>query len=260
MAPPLTRKTAKGVLYVRPADVEAEIDEARSLTFEDLKKRLQVRNPRKNGFMRSETLVHLVRTGISSKSMDIVNAVVPVLLSRCEATLERKLPDHQFPTAEGLREEILGEFGELLAADGRGEFPDELDYYECRFNSAFMTLRVDRVNPEIERLKRFMPVDSIEDFDESRGEDSVLEDVAEWMRGRETPESALRMQRLLEAIQKLPKDERDAVVLVHILGLKEESQDPSEETAATRSKCTGRAIRYRLDRAAAKLAHFQEDK
>jgi len=53
-------------------------------------------------------------------------------------------------------------------------------------------------------------------------------------------------------------DERDAVVLVHVLGYKVESGDPDEDTAATRCKCTGRTIRNRLMRAAAKLSRFKE--
>jgi len=45
----------------------------------------------------------------------------------------------------------------------------------------------------------------------------------------------------------------------YIMGYKEESIDPDEETAATRRNCTGRTIRNRLTRAAAKLAPFKED-
>jgi DNA-directed RNA polymerase specialized sigma24 family protein len=64
---------------------------------------------------------------------------------------------------------------------------------------------------------------------------------------------------LVTAIEALPLDERKAVILVHVLGYKEESQDADEETAATRCKCTGRTIRNRLTRAAAKLSRFKED-
>ena len=63
---------------------------------------------------------------------------------------------------------------------------------------------------------------------------------------------------LHDAILELPPDERDAVILVHALGYQEESDDPAEETAATRCDCTGRTIRNRLTRAATKLARFKE--
>jgi DNA-directed RNA polymerase specialized sigma24 family protein len=64
---------------------------------------------------------------------------------------------------------------------------------------------------------------------------------------------------LVKAIKALPTDERKAVILVHVLGYKEESEDPNEETAATHCNCTGRTIRNRLTRAAAKLSRFRED-
>ena len=63
----------------------------------------------------------------------------------------------------------------------------------------------------------------------------------------------------VRAIEALPANERDAVILVHVLGYKEESEDPEEETAATRCNCTGRTIRNRLTRATAKLSRFKED-
>lgn len=62
-----------------------------------------------------------------------------------------------------------------------------------------------------------------------------------------------------KVVLELPPDERDAVILVHALGYQEESDDPGEETAATRCDCTGRTIRNRLTRAATKLARFKED-
>ncbi len=259
MAAPLTKTNAQGIVYTRPPDVEAQIDEAVLLSPAELKKRLEVKNLRKDGFLRSETLVHLLRRGIAISSMEIFNAILPVLLKRCEKTLRQKIPDYQFPTAEGLRDDILGELAELLAVDGRGEIPDELDYYECRFNSAFRALRIDRVNQEITRLNRSAPVESVEDLNESLGDKELLKDVAASLHDHETPEARLSMQRLLDAIDALPKKERDAVTLVHILGLKEESEDQNEETAATKCQCTGRTIRNRLASAAAKLARFQED-
>lgn len=57
----------------------------------------------------------------------------------------------------------------------------------------------------------------------------------------------------------LPEDERKAVILCGVLGLKEESEDPTIVTAATLCGVTGRTIRNRLKRAAAKLSDFRED-
>src|SRR5437899_1152225 len=130
MAPPLTKTTAQGTVYARPPEVEVQIDEAALLSPAELKIRLDVTKPDKNGFLRHETLVHLLRKGIATGSMEMFNAVLPVLLKRCEKTLQEKIAN-SLPAVAQLREDILGEFAEVLASDGRGDIPDELDFYEC---------------------------------------------------------------------------------------------------------------------------------
>jgi DNA-directed RNA polymerase specialized sigma24 family protein len=67
-----------------------------------------------------------------------------------------------------------------------------------------------------------------------------------------------RNQRL-QAINNLPPDERKAVILCGVFGYKEESDDPTIVTAATLCGVTGRTIRNRLRRAAARLSHFKEE-
>lgn len=258
MAAPLTKTTAQGVAYARSPDVEAQIDEAVLLSPAELKNRLRVNEPEAR-FLRSETLVHLLRHGIATSSMETFNTVLPVLLKRCERTLWQKISNSKFPTAEALRDDILGELSELLASNGQGDVPDELDFYECKFNLAFRAFYVDRVNQEVLHLNRFAAVESIEELDEALGDSGLLKDIVTSLHDCETPDARLRMQQLLEAIDALPMKERNAVTLVHIMGFKEESEDPDEETAATKCKCTGRTIRNRLASAEAKLARFQED-
>ena len=83
--------------------------------------------------------------------------------------------------------------------------------------------------------------------------------VSETFRVLPTQEWDVFREPFVQAIEALPPDEREAVMLVHIFGYKEESENPEEETAATRCNCTGRTIRNRLTRAAAKLSRFKED-
>lgn len=256
MAPPLIKKTPQGEVYSRPFAVETQIDEVARISPSELNARLGVTNPKQDGFLRPETLVHLLRRGIATGSMMTINAVLPVLLKRCEKTLERKI-FNSLPAAKELREDILGQFSELLASDGQADIPDELDYYECRFNSAFRTFWIDCVR-KVGNPGQFAAVESEEELDEVLANDEPQEPISDLLH-KDTPEARLRMQQLLEAIETLPQKERDAVVLVHIMGFKEESNDVDEETAATKCKCTGRTIRTRLASAAAKLAKFQED-
>jgi DNA-directed RNA polymerase specialized sigma24 family protein len=190
-----------------------------------------------------------------------MNAVLPVLLSRCEANLFVKVPDGGMPDAASLRQDILDELAELFVLDGLGENPDELDFYECRFNRAFRSLRIDAVRRAARRLKEIVDV-AVLPPSKAEGEPDAYEDafarVSDAFKVFPTQEWDAFREPFLKAIEALPVDERNAVILVHVLGYKEESEDPDEQTAATRCNCTGRTIRNRLTRAAGKLARFKE--
>jgi len=258
MARPLTKPGDKGPL-IRPAVIEAQIDEAIALVLPALRARLVVTDHQHPLHLRSETLVHLVRHGRRIGDQALIGAALPVLLGRCEANLFVKVPDGQLPEAASVREEILGKFSELFASDGHGAAPDELDFYECKFNRAFRFFRIDVVRQEIARLKPMVDVpQSTEEGDDDAQED-VFARVSEAFQSPATQEGIVFRSELEDAIQALHPDERDAVILVHALGYKEESDDPDEETAATRCNCTGRTIRNRLTRAAVKLSRFKED-
>ena len=67
-----------------------------------------------------------------------------------------------------VREEVLGQFGELFATDGTEENRDDLDYFECRFNRAFYTFYTDLVRSEKARLKPLVfPSDHADDVEYS---------------------------------------------------------------------------------------------
>lgn len=262
MARPLTRTELDGALYVRPPGVEVQIDEAAQLSFADLRVRLLVTDRNDPRHLRSECLVHLIREGRRSGNQALMSAVLPVLLGRCEANLLVKVPDGGMPDATSLRQEILDDLTELFVMDGSGDFPDELDFYECRFNKAFRALRIDGVRRDARRRKRTikvvdLPPPEVENMPDAY-EDAFAR-VSETFRVLPTQEWDVFREPFVQAIEALPPDEREAVMLVHVFGYKVESEDPEEETAATRCKCTGRTIRNRLTRAAAKLSRFKED-
>jgi hypothetical protein len=244
---------------VRPDAVEAQIDAALTLTSQPLRARLAITDPRDADHLRSETLVHLVRHGRRTGDQGLISLVLPVLLARCEANLIVKVPDGQLPEAATVREDILGEFSELFASDGTGKDPDELDFYECKFNRAFRFFRIDVVRRETGRLKHVAQMPEPDEDGEPEPHDEVFARVSEAFRSPAMQDGDVFRSELHDAILELPPDERDAVILVHALGYQEESDDPGEETAATRCDCTGRTIRNRLTRAATKLARFKED-
>ncbi len=262
MARLLTKTKADGTLYTRPSVVEAQIDEAIQLSRSDLQAHLLITDRNDPGYLRSECLVHLVREGRRSIDQQLMSSVLPVLLGRCEANLLNKVQEGRVPDAAGLRQEILENLTDLFVTDGTGNFPNELDFYECRFNKAFSTLRIDAVRRDTRRRKNSITVVELpptEATEEPKAYEDVFARVSENFRVLPTQEWDAFREPFVKAIEALPDDECEAVILVHVLGYEVESEDPEKETAATRCNCTGRTIRNRLTRAAAKLSRFKED-
>jgi hypothetical protein len=246
----LTKHTGDGARYTRPTAIEAAIDAALALDWLTLHKRALVSDRRSTDYLPSECLVHLIRKAHRDHHETIRDQLLAILLGRCEATLAATLPDGRAPNAAYLRDEALGRLGELFAEDGTGDNPDELDYFEVRFNAAFAALRTDLVRKEAKAVRRSSPLPDDEAI--ARRPDAILHSPA-------TQENGLFLNQLSEAILTLPPEERDAVILCHIMGYAEDSDDPTKCTAATICGVTGRTIRNRLKRAAAKLSRFKED-
>src|SRR5690349_13220914 len=159
MARSLTKTKADGGLYTRPPGVEAQIDVVVQLSLPDLRTRVLVRNRTALGYLRHECLVHLVREGRRAGDQELMSAVLPVLLSRCEANLLVTVPDGELPDAASIRQNILDDLTELFVMDGSDEAPSPLDFYECRFNMAFRALRIDAVRREVQRRNEIEIVD-----------------------------------------------------------------------------------------------------
>jgi DNA-directed RNA polymerase specialized sigma24 family protein len=257
MAQPLLKRKKSGEVYTRPPDVEAEIDVAFLDDAATHRARLRVADPSDRRYLRSETLVHLLRFFMARGDDLSFNAVLPVLLGRCEANLAHTVSDELRGAAQ-LREDILLDFSELLAGDLISQ-KHELDMYECRFNRAFRTFRIDAIN----RAKDDELVDVSAQRDphgeEGALDDDVLAAVSQAYRTRPGQESHVLGHEVQRAMQTLPPQVRKAVILVHVLGYEVESNDPGKITAATLCGCSGRTIRNLLARAAAALSRFKED-
>jgi hypothetical protein len=250
MVRPLTKRTGNGNRYTRPANVESAISVALTLDWPALHQRSLVRDRRSADYLPSECLVHLIRKAHRDRHETIRDQLLAILLGRCEATLAATLPDGRVPNAAYVRDEALARLGELFAEDGTGDNPDELDYFEVRFNAAFAALRIDLVREEVRALRRSSPLPDDEAI--ARRPDAVLHSAA-------TQANSLFLKQLSQAIHTLPPEEREAVILCHVMGYAEEADDPAKRTAATICGVTGRTIRNRLARAAAKLSRFKED-
>lgn len=258
MARQLMKHDQNGNRYQRPPKTEAEIDVALAQNITTLQQRATL-NRSSPDYISSECLVYLIRDAGRRGDHPVMNLLMPILLARCEANLCSKIPDDKYQNAAYLREEVLCEFAELFAVDSASENNEELDFFECRFNMAFSTLRIDIVRHEINCMKHVASFPDLSDSDEPTAYQDIFHRVSEAFRSTATPESNMSLHDLYKAIDNLPRDERRAVILCHIMGYEEESEDPNKTTAATLCGVTGRTIRNRLKRAAARLSRFKED-
>jgi RNA polymerase sigma factor (sigma-70 family) len=255
----LTKTTSGGECYRRPAEIEAAIDAALSEDLEQLRARASVRSRSSVGTpLQSEVLVHLLRAAGRRGDQRALGALFPPLLARCEAILRRKVPDGDLPNAEEVREQILREFAVLLAEDS-----SELDFFECKFNQAFRALRIQYVRPARRSAKHIEDLPATDNEVETTEED-VLARLSEAYRSAPTQEedverSELRTE-LVKALNSLPIDQRETVLLVHLYDMKEESEDSNEMTAAKKCNVTGRTIRNRLAKARSALAKILKER
>jgi DNA-directed RNA polymerase specialized sigma24 family protein len=257
MARPLTKKKEDGKLYVRPLEIETAIDAARLQDIATLQRRASCSRRDSPGFMPLECLVYIIREARQRRDEATMNLLLPPLLARCEAMLMSKIPDSR-PNGAKIRGEILGEFSVLFAEDGSGENPDELDFFECRFNRAFRSFWISFMRrPSTRAMLLEVSLNENKGEDSPGDEDSIAGKFSEFQQPAMQFSGVFRDE-LLNAINSLPPDERRAVVLCHMLGYKAESEIPSETTAATLCRVTGRTIRNRLERAAKKLSKFSD--
>ena len=253
-ARPLTKRNSAGNLYVRPKRIEAQVNEILSQDLATLRRRLAVNDDQLPDYLHSECLVHLIRDSRRNKDDAILNVAFPILLNRCEKILLAKVRDKELSNAAYVREEVLGQFGELFATDGTEENCDGLDYFECRFNEAFRSFYVDLIRSERTRLKRFVSLSDQAGTPQSNSHEEIPDQVIEAVQSPDTVENAVLQRELREAIDTLTDDERRAVNLYYVEGYKIESKNPAEETVATICNVSGRTIRNRLAKAIAKLS------
>jgi len=244
---PLTKQKPEGKLYTRPPRIEAAITAALDKELVTLIEQALIPNRKDKDYLPSECLVYLVRNALRSGDDTVINALTPILFARCKATLDRE-------PAKEIREQVRDKFVDLLARDRVDRESDALDYFEVSFSHAFLTRRYDALRAQTKRRKVFFPLVDEGSDDETEvdlklrksTEDALV--AAHFERG----DPVLRNE-LMAAVAKLPEDERQAIVLVHLIGYDEESENPKKVTAATLCGVTGRTIRNRLAKAFLKL-------
>jgi RNA polymerase sigma factor (sigma-70 family) len=233
-------------VYTRLPAIEAAIDDALAQDLSALRESLGETNANAPDYLKSECLVYLLRDAIRRGDEGRQYMLLQTLLTRCEANLKGTVR-RTLPNAEQIREDVLGELGLLFAKDAADEAVDELDYYECSFDSAFRTLRIGVLRREKRKTKDVVPLP------DSHGtpDEAAIGHIEEMLQTRACHDDSLRLDELLDG---LPPLEREAVVLRYIMGFEISSDDPEKETVATRCGVSSRTIQTRLKQARERLA------
>jgi hypothetical protein len=250
MARPLTRVQKKtGKIYVRPKAIEGEIDRALKDSLADAMRRARIRDENSPDYVHPECLVHLIREAKRTGKNHESEAFLQLLLARCEANLRGTIRNDGIPNPEQLRDDILQHLAMKFAQDAVEGGGGRLDYFECRFNSAFRTLRIDFYNREAALANRSAAIDSGEELaDEEEANDTT--DSGFWRSS--SMEDRIFAKQAAAFLQKLPADECQAIIMCRVWNL-------TQEDAARRLGVSVRTIYNRLIRADLKLASIKED-
>lgn len=248
MARPLSKKD-----LTRPPGVERKIDIALTQDWATLSRRAREINPQSGDFLSSECLVHLLRDAIRRGEDRIARLLMPQLLKRAEANLERTVPDSRLRDAESVRHEILSDLTMMFTQDGTEGHEDELDFYECRFLRALRFLRIDHVRKALSERKELTDLpESNDGQDEPAFDDEMLARLSRMASIGPSQEDGLYLPEVIKALDKLPSDQKRAVVLRRIIG-------HTEEQTAKICRVDKRTIRYRLAAADKQLKPLKED-
>lgn len=247
MARPLTKKT-----LARPPGIERKIDIALTQYWATLSRRARDPNPQSDTFLPSECLVHLLRDAIRRGDDRIARVLMPQLLRRAEANLKVTVPNGRMRDAESVRHDILSDLAMMFTQDGTEGHEDELDFYECRFGRALRFLRIDRVRKALAARRQLTDLPQSEGRDAPALDDEMLARLSRVASIGPSQEDALYLPQVIAALDNLPADQKEAVVLRRIIG-------HEEEAAAKILDVDGRTVRNRLSRADKKLKTLKED-
>ncbi|MET4493708.1 hypothetical protein ABIA94_009316 [Bradyrhizobium sp. LA7.1] len=247
MARPLTKKT-----LARPPGIERKIDIALTQDWATLSRRARDPNPQSDTFLPSECLVHLLRDAIRRGDDRIARVLMPQLLTRAEDNLKRTVPNGRMRDAESVRHDILSDLAMMFTQDGTEGHEDELDFYECRFGRALRFLRIDRVRKAVAARRQLTDLPQSEGRDAPALDDEMLARLSRVASIGSSQEDALYLPQVIAALDNLPADQKEAVVLRRIIG-------HEEEAAAKILDVDGRTVRNRLSRADKKLKTLKED-
>ena len=247
MPEPLKGSTAEGAAYERLPAVEAWIERLEAMTSK-LRLELFSAHSRKHAnYVPSEVLVYFLRRAWENGANADFEETFRILMGRVNQSLRSAIPNSQIADAQGIREEILGRYAELIAEDCKNR-GSALDFYEMRFDLGLMRFRISALRQVGPAADDTVPLGTHgEDGEEISAE--VEAAAAEFLGGSPSKldDPAFRLV-LAAAIDGLPEDQKRVIGLL-LKGFQIDSKDKNAMTIARILKCNERTVRNRRDRA-----------
>ncbi len=219
-----------------------------------LSQRIHIVSRRDRDYVATECLVYLLREAALGPDSSWFDRLCSALLTRCALNLRWSVQAGALVDAEGVREEILGDFALRLAEALRSN-PERLDPYEVAFDLAFAAFRRDRLRGEVKRARRqptFNPTPSNDPADPDRWVLALRADDGSEDIGLYGAEYGIFRKSVLAAIDELPEPERQAISL-RLQGWPIHSDDPGTDTIARRCGVDERTVRNRIRSGVRKL-------
>ncbi|MEM1152773.1 MAG: sigma-70 family RNA polymerase sigma factor [Pseudomonadota bacterium] len=252
MVIPPKKTTSEGKPYNRRAEVEQVLNELHGLAPDQLVDRLICTEQA----VPFEVLIYYLRHTELALAAEHLEPIFTTFYRRLEAALRKTVSEAWLDNAVAIREEISERLVEMIAND-RNSQEDKLYYWEVNFNHALANLRRD-VLKTLGPARETDPLISSESLTHESDDGYEISpevDIAATDFINPNPskldDSAFRL-RLLDAINRLPEEERRAVGLF-LQGIQIDSQNPEIITITKALGCTERTVRNRLNRAHEKL-------
>ena len=284
MVAPLRKRSKGGKRYKRRPEVEQELERLEKLGLPEVVARARAGEQKGKPTLSSEALVHILRREVrlarpDGRTQGPIDALVSILIARCEVILKRRLWGYDELAREEMTEAVVNRLVDDIYEDG-----DKADYAEINFNHWLARNRTDAMRKHARKAARVKQLgEAVENLEENEAQ-LVTEDQPTEASHESSPErlyslkeereranlpsiiehaqfSPDELHRIADVVMqaKLPADVLYAFV-AHNLGMKVESQDAEEHTLVKHFDVSEKTIRNWIERAEKALEEIRKAK
>ena len=273
MVAPLRKRSKGGKPYERRPEIEQELEKLEKLGLPEVVARARAGEQKGQPALSSEALVHILRREVriarpDGRTQGPIDALVSILIARCEVILKRRLWSYEELAREEMTEAVVNRLVDDIYEDG-----DKADYAEINFNHWLARNRTDAMRKHARKAARVKQLgEAVENLEENEAQvvadgeptEASHESTPERLYSLKEERERANLPSIIEHAQfspdelhriadvvmqaKLPADAL-YVFLAHNLGMKVESRDPEEHTLVKHFDKSEKTIRNWIERA-----------